>query len=366
LARAEGVARILQQESTLSENLFTVLGHGGAKQVADNKSEQGRAENRRVEIRVLLENDPVSLSQTPQKGPDAKEATVITEKPAPPSDKMNLSFRNLDFAEAFEMLAKKGRVNIIVEKEVSGEVSLNLFDVQLEEAIQAVARSGGYGVEKSETGYLVYVKGPVEPVLPLPVPTQVRTFKIQYADSEKIEKIASKLVSEKGTVNVLKERELLIVEDTLSGLDKIENLLQELDKEPKQILIEAKILEITLDETESFGLDWWKIFTEKDSLLGVGENGSGSVGVRGLSNASSGFIFNLVNRNVNITLNALNEKGRVKTLSTPKLLTVENKRASVIIGDRKGYAVTTTIDQVTTESFEFLESGIILHVIPKI
>ena len=58
--------------------------------------------------------------------------------------------------------------------------------------------------------------------------------------------------------------------------------------------------------------------------------------------------------------------GRVRTLSTPKLLALEHEEAEVIIGDRIGYRVTTTINQVTTESIEFLESGIILNVQPYV
>jgi type II secretory pathway component GspD/PulD (secretin) len=61
-------------------------------------------------------------------------------------------------------------------------------------------------------------------------------------------------------------------------------------------------------------------------------------------------------------LNALTSQGRVRTLSTPKLLAVEGVESEVIIGDRRGYSVTTTINQVTSESVEFLESGVILRV----
>lgn len=56
----------------------------------------------------------------------------------------------------------------------------------------------------------------------------------------------------------------------------------------------------------------------------------------------------------------------MRTLSTPKLMALDNQEASVIIGDRRGYQVTTTINQVTSESIEFLESGVILRVTPKI
>ncbi len=54
------------------------------------------------------------------------------------------------------------------------------------------------------------------------------------------------------------------------------------------------------------------------------------------------------------------------TLSTPKLLALENQEASAVIGDRIGYRVTTTINQVTTESIQFLETGVILRVTPSV
>ena len=53
-------------------------------------------------------------------------------------------------------------------------------------------------------------------------------------------------------------------------------------------------------------------------------------------------------------------RGRVRTLSTPTLLALEYEEPEVIVGDRLGFRVTTTINQVTTESVEFLESGVIL------
>lgn len=54
------------------------------------------------------------------------------------------------------------------------------------------------------------------------------------------------------------------------------------------------------------------------------------------------------------------------SFALPKLLTIENRESSVIIGDRRGYSVTTTINQVTAESIEFLESGVILRVTPSV
>lgn len=57
---------------------------------------------------------------------------------------------------------------------------------------------------------------------------------------------------------------------------------------------------------------------------------------------------------------------RLRTLATPKLLAMENQESKAVIGDSTGYKVTTTINMVTTESIQFLESGVILKVTPSV
>jgi type II secretory pathway component GspD/PulD (secretin) len=84
------------------------------------------------------------------------------------------------------------------------------------------------------------------------------------------------------------------------------------------------------------------------------------------SSGSQGLFFEIANTNLSVVLSALEQDGRIRTLSTPKLLSVENQESEVLVGDRRGYAVTTTINQVTTESIEFLESGVILRVTPSV
>jgi type II secretory pathway component GspD/PulD (secretin) len=123
-------------------------------------------------------------------------------------------------------------------------------------------------------------------------------------------------------------------------------------------MIEAKILEITLDQNENFGIEWNKVFS------GDGVNRIGTSGL--VPRNTPGLVFNFVNNNVDLYLNALSNKGRVRTLATPKLLTLENQEASTNIGDKLGYRVTTTINNVTSESIQFLETGVILRVTPSV
>jgi type II secretory pathway component GspD/PulD (secretin) len=133
---------------------------------------------------------------------------------------------------------------------------------------------------------------------------------------------------------------------------------------PKQVLIEAKILEIVLDDSERLGINWRRVFG--------GTSGTrGSLGTAGLAAGSAaapatGFFFSIMTDHAEAFFAALASKGRVRTLATPKLLALENQEAKTVIGDSTGYRVTTTINLVTSESIQFLESGVILKVTPSV
>jgi len=274
------------------------------------------------------------------------------------SKKISLTFHDVEISEAMEMLSIKEHVNIILAKDVEGTISVNLYNVTLRQAILSIADAAGYAVEYRNGSYFVLRREESGKYAQSGL-TELRALKVEYSDTSVVEEILETYLSEYGKITNLAERRLLIVEDLPSFINRIESILAEIDQEPKQIFIEAKILEISLRDVESFGLDWAKIFSS--------DGGTGIVGTRGLSNSiSPGLFFDLVTPNVEVALDALFARGRLRTLSTPKLLALEDQEAEVIIGDRLGFRVTTTINEVTTETIEFLESGVILRVLPSV
>lgn len=272
---------------------------------------------------------------------------------------ITLNLRNVDLAEAMEMLSVKEHVNILLAENVEGKVSVNLYDVRLTQAINAIAAAAGYAVEMRNGVYFVVERSEVGKFATGNGLTQLRTFQVQYTDPDAVKSILEAQLSAYGKITVLPERKLIVAQDTPPFLDKIGGLLRQIDRRPRQILIEAKILEVTLNDSETFGIDWSKLFQQ--------DGGEGSYGVRGLADAkSAGVFFDLVTPNFEVLLNGLRSRDRLRTLSTPKLLALEGKEAEAIIGDRTGYNVTTTVDNVTTTSVEFLETGVILRVTPFI
>jgi type II secretory pathway component GspD/PulD (secretin) len=282
------------------------------------------------------------------------EASFATER-------VTLTLRDIELQEAMAMLAKQQRLNILLSEDVEATLSLNLYDVKVEEAIEAIANAAGYAVEYRNGAYFViehdqvglYSNGNL---------TQVRGFSLHYANPETLEEMLEPYLSSYGKINAIPERKLLFVTDQPEFLNRISRIVHHADAKPQQVVIEAQILEISLNEEDSFGINWVKLF---DS-----EGGSGVFGNQGFAGAgtsgSSGFFFDFTNPNIDLVLTALEQDGRVRTLSTPKLIAIDNQEAEVIIGDRRGYTVTTTINQVTSQSIEFLESGVILRVTPHV
>lgn len=281
--------------------------------------------------------------------------------------RITLSFRESSIREVFEVLSRKDRVNIVLGKGVTGAVSVNLYDVTVKDAIYRVAEAAGYAVELVGNDYLIVDRKETGQEHPGAL-TELHAFKVQYSDPKQVAEILTKYLSRYGKITALNERQMIVVDDKPEFVARIAKLLTQLDSQPKQVLIEAKVLEITLDDGETYGVDWSHIFGTPGSV-----STNGSLGTNGLATGSvaggpsqSGFFFSLANRNLNLFLEAKATKNRVRTLSTPKLLAMENREAKAVIGNSTGYKVTTTINQVTTESIQFLESGVILRVTPSV
>ena len=281
---------------------------------------------------------------------------------------ISISVKQTEISELYEMLSRENKVNILLASGVEGEVSVNLYDISVKDTIYAVATAAGLAVERIKNGYLISKRSDVGKTIAGGM-KDVRTYKIQYSNSKKVADILENHLSEYGKIDILEDRKMLVIEDLPDFLDRIEKLLRQLDQAPAQILIEAKIFTIKLDDSQEYGINWTKTFTAGDGQGSVGGNNLGDQVLDlaiGAGGGPAGLFFNYFTDSVEIQLHLLSQKGRVRALATPSLLALENQQAEVLIGDRTGYRVTTTINQVTTESVEFLESGVILRVTPHI
>lgn len=273
-------------------------------------------------------------------------------------ERISMTMKDADLADVMDMISREQRANIFVSSDSNEQVSFSLYDMKLPDAIRAIANAAGLAVEHYEGNYFIVDRNEAGKYAPDSL-TRVQSFDLQYVSVDEMQSLLEPYLSEYGEITLFTEKNIFLVEDTPEFLKRIAALVVEIDKQPTQVLIEAKILEVTLTDEDSYGLDWTKFFSSND--------GDGSFGTQGLgSPGSPGLFFSFANDNISAALDALTSQGRVRTLSSPKLLAVENKESSVIVGDRRGYSVVTTVNQVTTESIEFLESGVILRVTPAV
>jgi type II secretory pathway component GspD/PulD (secretin) len=294
-------------------------------------------------------------AQSPAPAAVPAAAPVVVAAAVP--DTMSYSFRDTPIAELFNMLSRTGHVNIVLARGVAGNVSINLYDLTVRQAIDAVAEAGGYVVTERAGGFFIADPKAIQKDAAAPG-QQVRSMKVRYIDIKKASEIVARQLGPAGTVTTLDQGRTLVVEANEAGLARAAGVLREIDRPPQQILIEAKILEITLNQDENFGVDWTRI---------AHASGPDVVGATGFT-ATTGprFFVDIVNRSLEAHLTALSNKGRVHTLATPRLLALEDQEATTNVGDEIGYRLTTTINNVTTESIQFLQTGVILRVTPSV
>lgn len=286
------------------------------------------------------------------------------------NDLLTLNLIDVDIREILSAIAIEKEINIATSKDVSGKISVHLFKMTLKKALDAVTMAGGYNYHKHEDLYYVY-KPKVEKD-PEAKRLQMRIFKLRYAEIDKIQDILGAIPG----IRMLKIHDpskTIVVEDTPENIKKIETILNYWDTMPKQVMIEAKILEVDLTDDMTLGVNWEMILGD----AGVGTGGFSTAtmptgpGTSPIPDIGQGIFANLItgagtNQQFTAALDALQTKTKINVLSTPKILAIHGKPARVQVGGQQGYKVTTTNLGISTETIEFIDTGTILDITPYI
>lgn len=274
-----------------------------------------------------------------------------------------LQIQDMEITTLLNALALRNKVNIVSTPEVSGKVSLNLSNAGLEDTLTAVTKSLGLSWTKDGSIYIVSKKethkegNALKPIISI--------FSINYADLKELSKIIQ-WSFEGLRVNIYTQERLMLVEAKPEDLPEIRRIITSLDLPPRQVLIEAQILEINLSDDTSYGIDWGNTFSESRDLKGQINSPSPQFPPNTVATDPSQFFFGLTKPSYYVKLSALEKKGDVKTLATPRLMVLDNKAAQILIGGRLGYYLTTTTETSTLQSVEFLEIGTQLKLLPQI
>ena len=290
------------------------------------------------------------------------------EKVAVPEDHsalISLDLENADLLTVLRSIADYAGMNLVVGEGIKGNVTVRLVNVPWERALSLILKSKGYtyiiegNVIRVGTGEQFAKEREARE---LAEPLVRKVYRLEFAKPKELEGIIKPILSKRGTINIDERTNSLIVTDIDSRQREVEELISLLDTETPQVEIQVKVVDIDRDVVQELGIDWSVV------NLTFGDV-AGSV-VRGAPvelAEYSGIALNLATlrsfAKLTSIITALEQENKLNVLANPRIVTTNNRKASIFGGKRVAIPVTSPQTGVT---YEWTSAGIKLDVIPHI
>jgi general secretion pathway protein D len=184
---------------------------------------------------------------------------------------------------------------------------------------------------------------------------------------------SSKGIDASTRITAQKSSNQLLVRTRPAQWKEIESAIKRLDNAPLQVQIETRILEVSLTGTLDRGVQWYlgRLAGNSANPAAVADiSGSqGALGAGGAALGSSSLFYSFVSDNLQVALRALETNGRTQVLSAPSLVVMNNQQAQIQVGDNipiNQTTVNTNVSNTTLSSVEYVQTGVILDVVPRI
>lgn len=307
---------------------------------------------------------------------------------------LSLQFQNISVRAALQLLAQFANINLVVTDSVRGDITLRLHQVPWDQALDIIMQTKGLGsrkmgdtiiiapaveIAKRETEELEaqkQVRG-LEPMLSM-------LLQINYGKASEIAALlkgsGKSILSERGSVSVDARTNTLWIQDTPDKLAEIRKLIECLDMPVKQVLIEARIVNIDKKYEKELGIRWGISSNKHLSGSLAGANDSLNTAIRevpftnrlnvnlpAIASGAGTFGMALIKLTdgilLDLELSALQTEGNVKIIASPRLITANQKEALIEAGEEIPYQEATS-SGATAVSFK--KAVLSLKVTPQI
>lgn len=345
--------------------------------------------------------------------------------------KISLAIKGMDILDVLKMLAQQTGLNIVVGKNVTGRVTMFLKDVEPWDALEIVLLANNLAYEKKNNlvnvmtdrdyemlygekfqdkkqllslrlkfakaqdvskaliqiktniGKIVVDEGTNTLIL-MDVPERIKqmqeivggmdrqtlseTFALSYAKVEKIQPVLQETITKGvGSIKADTQTNKIIVTDYPEKILEISHIIKAFDEKIPQVLIESKIVEVTLSDEFKMGIDWEYWLKKNVDLKGMF---SQSLSTGGRVTVGTMTVVDELGE-YRAVVEALRTIGTTNTLSTPRITVVNNQEAKILVGTKQPYVTRTTVTgeggTVTiAEAITFVDVGIKLYVTPTI
>jgi len=434
LAKAEYSLKQLSQdteelEKTPTENINTPSQNL-------QKQEQSKQEIKSIPIEhAKTATLPIPETKTIASQPKPIEKTIQETKPEEPigPPRISMDFVNANLKDVLKIFCQQSKLNFIAGENVELKpITLYLNNVSIEDALDSIIKANGLTYERAEGSDVFIVRKTAEPELK----TETRIFKLNYASAEDqtvtgidskttnikgIKEVVQKLLTPSGDISVDSRTNSLIITDIPSRFPIIEKSVDDLDQQLAQVLIEAKVVELGVNDLTQLGIKWSSLAeynigiqsptrslndtrkkgrdindkygyeTENTTLIEdelvnhplEGTKSETATTTTTLNNSLTRVLSDTLTNSFaktdirsailsaddfNVALSLLLTNQNVDIISSPNIVTMNGKEAKITIGEKypiPQYTYNTSTSTWEVQGFDYKDIGVLLRVIPN-
>ena len=272
-----------------------------------------------------------------------------------------LNLKNADVKSVLQIFAKATGTNIVAANDVTGKVSVTFTGINPKAGLEAVLRT--IGLDWFEESGTIFVS----------TKKIMRSYFLENAKPSDLAETIKTILPTGSTVTADDSYNVLVIQTTSDYLPRLEKLIGELDVLPTQVMVEAKIIEVDLGNGANAGLDVnYKKNNSNDNVQTLNLAGRPTdATVPGLNTSTAQGLYAHVlsifsTASLEAFLSALSTSNKTNVVAAPKITTLNNKEASILIGAKFGYKTSVISQTSTTQVVNFLEVGTSLTMTPNV
>jgi len=321
--------------------------------------------------------------------------------------RMTIDVVGTDLTSFLRIIADTAHLNLIVDQDVTGIYTFKFTDTPWDQVLDVILKHAGLGKEVSN-GIIRVAKieklqkeeedrKRLDDAKALAGDVQSITRPLSFAKAMESKGILDKMLTKRGNIIVDERTNTLIITDLPRNLPILDDLIAQLDVQIQQVQIEARVVEASKNWEKDFGVKWptsntgsaalttgtgtaapWGTTngTSWNSINNLATTGNaatvafspGATGVTDIASPAGEFwVSFLSNRmSVNVILQALEKQGVVKIVSSPKVVTQNNKKARILSGAKIPYPAQQTGVAGGAIAVQFADANLELEVTPQI